>query len=339
MFGTMRGAVVPARRSLLALIVAALAAAAPIAARADSGMIDVRTLPRLEGAVLEPSKSNYPELGLIYKVPGSLADMIAGVRKLLVSDGWTEYSIPFENSPRVGAFKKGAYGLRLFYMTDGDRTDRSAIDYSSDRLYVNLPFPEGATDIVYDSRSPYLSCVTSVTIEASLDFFRKQLVGLGWSPLSAADAASHWPNANLDEKLENGARAYFSRDTDDGGPKQSPVMLSLQPRADGKTAVEIKIAPFTLPQTLELSREEIGLPAPNHTAGFGSTGSADSVRRKVEGNVVAEIPAVLAFYRRELAARNWKEESSGAVVTTTRLRSISLPPMKTPRSGSAIDTT
>ena len=60
-------------------------------------------------------------------------------------------------------------------------------------------------------------------------------------------------------------------------------MLSLQRRDDGRTSVEIKVAPFALPQNLELAKDAIGLPVPNHTDGFGSTGSSDSVRRKVEG--------------------------------------------------------
>ena len=92
-------------------------------------------------------------------------------------------------------------------------------------------------------------------------------------------------------------------------------MLSLQRRGDGNTAVEIKVAPFALPQNLEVIRETVDLPEPNHTPSFGSTGSRDSVHRKIEGVTVAEIPVVLAFYRRELAARSWKEEASGAVIT------------------------
>ena len=89
----------------------------------------------------------------------------------------------------------------------------------------------------------------------------------------------------------------------------------MQRRDDGKTAVEIRIAPFAQPQNLALARDAIGLPVPDHTAGFGSTGSSDSIRRKVEGKVAADLPVVLAFYRRELAAQNWKEEAAGAVIT------------------------
>ena len=55
MFGTSRGTQVPARLALLAFIFA-LSAAAPMDARADDGLVDVRTLPRLEGAVLDPHR-------------------------------------------------------------------------------------------------------------------------------------------------------------------------------------------------------------------------------------------------------------------------------------------
>jgi hypothetical protein len=311
MFETSRGTLVPARKWLLALVFA-LSAAAPITARAADS-VNVRTLPRLEGAVEDPVRTE--SWRMTYKVPGTLSDTIAAIRKLLAADGWTPYVMPFEDSPRIGVFKKGSQGLRLFYMTDGSRTDRSAIDFSNDRLDVDLPFPEGATDIVYDARRPYLGCLSAATVEASLDFFQKQLVGSGWSRLSAADIAAHWPNADVADKVENGVQAYYGRDTKDGGPKQPPIMLSLQRRADGRTGVEIKVASFALPQNLELASEEIGLPVPKYTPGFGSTGSTDSTRRKIEGTTIAEIPAVLAFYRRELAARGWKEETNGAVAT------------------------
>ena len=54
---------------------------------------------------------------------------------------------------------------------------------------------------------------------------------------------------------------------------------------------------------------------PDHTPSSGSSGDSDSPRRTLQAVNVADIPAVLAFYRRELAARGWKEETNGAVVT------------------------
>ena len=60
-------------------------------------------------------------------------------------------------------------------------------------------------------------------------------------------------------------------------------MLSLLRRDDGKTSVEIRSRRSCSRRSVELAKDEIGLPVPNFTEGFGATGSSDSVRRKVEG--------------------------------------------------------
>jgi hypothetical protein len=194
------------------------------------------------------------------------------------------------------------------------RPDRSVVYYSADRISANVPFPPDATDIVFNGRRPYLGCVAPAALDSTLDFFRKEMAAIGWKPLSAADATAHWPNAQFSETIENGARAYFTHDDGAGFYRQEPVMLTLLRRDDGRTNVEIRVAPFVLPQQLELARETAGLPVPTHTPGFGSEGGPDSVRRRLYGQIDAGMPAVLAFYRRELAARDWKEETSGAVV-------------------------
>jgi hypothetical protein len=312
MFGMTRGTIVPARKPLLALIFALLAAA-PLAARADDGMVDVRTLPRLEGAVESVARTQAHSMS--YGVPTAVAITIPATRKLLAANGWVQYLRPLEEASTSLLFRKGRQGLYVSFTQGLGRPDQSAVDYTANRLTANVPFPDDATNIVFDERRPYLSCLTVAPVEASLDFFRRELIASGWSPLSAEDAAAHWPNAKFEEQVGNGARAYYSHDNRDGGYQQPPIMLSLQRRDDGSTGVEIKVASFALPGDLEVIRETVGLPEPNHTPSFGSTGNPDSIRRKVEGMTVAEIPVVLAFYRRELAARNWKEETGGAVIT------------------------
>ncbi|MDB5577337.1 MAG: hypothetical protein JWR80_2513, partial [Bradyrhizobium sp.] len=312
MLETMRGMQIPAGKRLLPFILA-LIAAAPMAARADDGMVDVRTLPRLEGAVEELTRTESYRLN--YTVPTVVPITTAATRKLLAANGWQEYVHPADQSSRPPSFKKGRHGLFVSFSQALGRPDQSVVYYTADRLYAVVPFPEDATDIVYDSRRPYLNCMTAATIEASLDFFRTGLLAAGWSTLSAADIATRWPGAKLDEATGNGARAYFSRDVRDGGPKQPPIMLDLQRRGDGRTGVEIRTAPFAQPQALEVARDAIGLPMPDKTSGLGSTGSSDSVRRRVGGNVAADLPVVLAFFRRELAARSWQEEANGAIVT------------------------
>lgn len=312
MFGMTRGALVPARKWLLASISLGSIAAVSITARAEGAKIDVRTAPRLEGAVPgQSAHESYPESHLNYSVPGTLPGTIAAIRKLFLADGWASYVPPLEDASGL-LFKKGQQGLSVSF---SQASGQSAVSYSNVWITNNLPFPDDATDIVFDENRPYLACFTAATVEASLDLFRSGLTASGWAPLSAAEAAARWPNANLDDRLENGVRAYFKRDFTESGYKQPPVMLALQRRDDGRTSIELKVAPFAEPQDIEANGDIAGLPRPKPIKSFGGTGSVDSARRKLEGTVIAEVPAVLAFYRRELAAQSWKEEATGAIIT------------------------
>jgi hypothetical protein len=311
MLGTMRGTKVPARRRLFALILASVAATT-IAARADDGLVDVRTLPRLEGAVENPARTESHSLSYGVPTPATIAS--PAIEKLLAADGWMQFSRPLEESGGSLLFKKGKQGLSVSFTQGLKRPDQSGVSYHSNRINADVPFPADATNIMFDDRRPYLGCVSAASVDANLDFFRKELIASGWSPLSDADIAARWPNAKTAQKIENGARAYYGQDTHGGYP-QPPIMLSLQRRGDGNTSVEIEVAPFALPQDLRVIRDTVDLPEPDHTPSFGSTGSRDSISRKVGGVTVAEIPVVLAFYRRELAARDWREEATGAVLT------------------------
>ena len=107
MFGTTRGMLVPAGKMLLAFTVA-LAFGAPLAARADDGMVDVRTLPRLEGAVEDTARTEPHSLS--YGVPTPVAITSAATRKLLAANGWVPYLRPMDEASGSLLFKKGAAG-------------------------------------------------------------------------------------------------------------------------------------------------------------------------------------------------------------------------------------
>src|ERR1700730_12401356 len=225
MFGMTRGTLVPARKQLLAFVFAAIAAG-PIAASADDGLIDVRTLPRLEGAVENTARTEPHHLS--YGVPTPATVATPAIEKLLAADGWMQYSRPLESSGTSLLFKKGREGLFVAFTQGLRHPDQSRVEYEAKRINPNVPFPADATNLMFDDRRPYLGCVSAATVNASLDFFRKELVASGWSPLSDADIAARWPNAKSGEKIESGLRAYYSQTTHDGGPPQPPIMLSLQ---------------------------------------------------------------------------------------------------------------
>jgi hypothetical protein len=304
--------IVPAGKRLLPLIFL-MAVVAPLAAKADKGIVDVRTLPRLEGAVEDSSRTQ--SYSMSYGVPTVVAVTSAATKKLLAADGWVQFLRPLDEKSSLLTFKKAQQGLNVHFTQGLGRPDQSVVYYTAERITSNVPFPADAADIMFDQHRPYLGCIAPLAFDATLDFFRKEMAAIGWKSLTATDAAARWPNSELNEKVENGVRAYYTHDDGEGFYRQRPIMLTLQRRDDGRTGVEIRVAPFALPSTLEADSEMAGLPRPKPTKTAKSSGGSDSVRRQMEVAVVAELPATLAFYRRELASRNWIEETKGAVVT------------------------
>ena len=304
--------VIPAGKRLLPLIFL-LAVGTPLAAKADNGIVDVRALPRLEGAVEDSSRTQ--SYSMSYGVPTVVAVTSAATKKLLAAEGWVPFLRPLDEKSSLLTFKKAQQGLNVHFTQGLGRPDQSVVYYTAERITSNVPFPTDATDIVFDQHRPYLGCIAPLAFDATIDFFRKEMAVIGWKPLSAADASARWPGAELSETVQNGVRAYYSHDDGEGFYRQRPIMLTLQRRDDGRTGVEIRVAPFALPPTLEADSEMAGLPRPKPTKTAKSSGDSDSVRRQMEVAVIAELPATLAFYRRELASRNWIEETKGAVVT------------------------
>lgn len=274
-----------------------------------AAQVEVSRLPRLDGAKEDVARSSSDRL--VYSVAGSLPNTVAAIKKKLAADGWKPYVAPLDDAhSTLFAFKNGRQGLSVSFTISVGKTDlttdQTTVYYSPTRLRFALAIPDDATDIVFDENRPYLNCITAGTIDATQDFYRKELGASGWLPLSATDAAAQWPNAKIDEKPASGVLAYYIRGT------QRPILLSLQPREGGKVNVEIKVPPFALPQTLEAGGDIFGLPKPNLYKTAGGTGG--TIQREMHAHVSAEVGTVLAFYRRELSARNWKEETQGAVV-------------------------
>jgi hypothetical protein len=266
-------------------------------------LADVTKLPRLEGAKDDAGRSAKDKA--VYSVPGTLAGTTTALVKLLGADGWKPYDAPLEERhSTLMWFKKGGQALSVSFSIQPGKSERTSevttVNYSPSRLQFGLAVPDDAADLLFDTNRPYLNLNTAGTIDATRDFYNKQLMATGWSPLSATEATTKWPDAKL-----NGNAAYYDR-----GNKR-PIMLTMQ-RGGDKTNVEIRVAPFALAQDLQADTEVFGLPRPKL---IKTSGGTDGRPRTAHAHVIADVGTVLAFYRRELAARNWKEETQGAVVT------------------------
>lgn len=293
------------RRYWLAAVLLSLILS-PIQVRADEGFVDVRDLPRLQNAVIDPS--HYEAIATTYTAPIPVAAATPAVSRLLVENGWIPYGHPLEEPGPLLWFKKGGRGLIVSFTQALGRPDQSSVSYDANRLAVDLPFPTAARAIIYDENRPYLNCVVTETPDKALAFFQRELTAAGWTSLSADDIATRWPNASADDKPQT-TRGYFGRADTGGGRPQPPIVVSLQPKDGGQTEIDIRVAPFAQPAELKVSQEIMDLPEPDHAPSFGGTGSADSDRREIHGQIAATLPVVLSFYRRELAARGWKESS------------------------------
>ncbi|OPZ00699.1 hypothetical protein A5906_21360 [Bradyrhizobium sacchari] len=306
-----RGTQVPARWRLLACGLL-LMASATLPARADDGIVDVHALPQLEGAVADTSlgKSDRVE----YRMPTPEAVTAPAVKKLLSANGWVPYVRPLEEKSATLNFKKGRQGLSVFLTQALGRPDQSVVHYSHDRIYGNVPFPDGALGIVFDGTRPYLGCIAPDTLEATLDFYTREMAAIGWRKLTP-ETAARWTNASLDETIPNGARVYYEHPDSEatGFYRQKPVMLTMTRRDDGKTNVEIRTALFALPAELKLDGDSAGFPRPDSTKTSMGKGNATTAKREMSAAVMADLPAVLAFYRRELSARGWRNDGNAAL--------------------------
>lgn len=303
-----RGTKVPARWRLLACGLVLMASSA-LAATNDEGIVDVHALPQLEGAVEDTSKPD--PYRVEYRMPTSEAVTSPAVRKLLSADGWVPYVRPLEEKSTTLNFKKGRQGLSV-YLTQGlGRPDQSVVHYSHDRIYGDVPFPDNASDIVFDGTRPYLGCIAPTALDATSDFYTREMAAIGWQKLTP-ETAARWKATDLDETVPNGLRVFYEHPDSKvtGFYQQKPIMLTLMRRDDGRTNVDIRVAPFALPSELKADGDLAGLPRPSSIKTAKSLGGASSNKREMTAAVMAELPAVLAFYHRELAARGWQEDGS-----------------------------
>ncbi|MGY4300817.1 hypothetical protein ACVWXN_008912 [Bradyrhizobium sp. i1.4.4] len=245
-----------------------------------------------------------------YRMPTPEAVTSPAVKKLLSADGWVLYVRPLEEKSTNLNFKKGRQGLSVHFTQALGRPDQSVVYYTTDRIYGNVPFPDGASDIMFDGTRPYLGCIAPSALDATSDFYASQMAAIGWQKLTP-ETAARW-TTSLDETVPNGLRAFYAHpdSKDTGFYQQKPVMLTLTRRDDGRTNIDIRVAPFALPSELKADGDLAGLPRPTPTKTARGLGSASSNKREMSAAAMAELPAVLAFYHRELAARGWQEDGS-----------------------------
>ena len=175
-----------------------------------------------------------------------------------------------------------------------------------------VPVPENAEDVEFDGADGKLEFNSASSASMVAAFYRSTMKQQGWE-----EQSSVINNANMVVLNFSKARKTVTFTIMQMGNKANVSAEGSTLRAAAaKPAVADTAPPAAAPapaaeQALE-AEEMSGFPVPKrHTL---SEGEQTPFRRALKASVTADLAAVLAFYRRELGTRGWKEETQGAVV-------------------------
>ena len=185
-----------------------------------------------------------------------------------------------------------------------------------------VPLPETAENVDFNGTDGRLEFDSSASIKALAAFYRAAMKPLGWKE---QPSVINGPNLIELDFAKGGKELTFTvmqlgtkanvRANGSGlvAAGAKPDVADNQPGASAKATG----------QALEAD-EDSGLPVPKqHTLSTAGTttmpGGQSPFRRALNASVPAELGAVLAFYRSELAKRDWKETGQGAVVKPDRV--------------------
>ncbi len=179
-----------------------------------------------------------------------------------------------------------------------------------------LPLPETADGLNFKGEDGRLEFTSSSSVAAVADFYRTAMKPLGWKEQRSVINNANMVVLNFDKgrKKISFTVMQMGQNTKISGHGSG---LETVATAEVDTTVGETNQPAAL-KNLEAEEKTGGLPVPKESTNSGS--SQTPFRLEAEATVSADINSVLAFYRRELAARNWTEEAKGAQVNANGAR-------------------
>jgi hypothetical protein len=171
---------------------------------------------------------------------------------------------------------------------------------------IPVPLPPTSEAIEFNGNSGKLEFDSTSSVEALAAFYRAKMKALGWK-----EEDSVINRANM-------VVLDFTKGEKDLSFTIMQLGSKVNVSASGSGLIAATINPTVPVAAQDLEAEETGgLPVPTlHTM---SEGNKSPFRRALTASVPAELSAVLAFYRRELGKRDWKEATQGAIVTPERV--------------------
>ncbi|WP_156150739.1 hypothetical protein [Hyphomicrobium sp. 99] len=198
-----------------------------------------------------------------------------------------------------------------------DKADKGS-DESTEELTVldgntaPIPVPSTAAEIAFDGSSGKLEFNSSSSVKQVAAFYRSQMKTLGWSEEKSVINQANMVVLGFHKGEQDVSLTLMKMGEAVNVSATGSVLEKPEATEEASASSDAASAPVNEPER-ELEAEDAGgLPVPKEHSLSGSEQSM--FRHGANANVPAKLASVLAFYRRELGKRDWKEDTSKSVI-------------------------
>ncbi|MBS0268380.1 MAG: hypothetical protein JSS54_05290 [Proteobacteria bacterium] len=201
--------------------------------------------------------------------------------------------------------------------TAPDKIDKSA-DEPTEALTVldgntaPIPVPSTAADVEFDGASGNLEFTSPSSVKQIAAFYRSQMKTLGWTEEKSVINQANMVALAFHKGEQDVSLTLMKMGGAVNVTANGSALEKTEAAAEALASSDAASTPANEPEK-ELEAEDAGgLPVPKQHSLSGSEQSM--FRHGANASVPVKLTSVLAFYRRELGKRDWKEETSKSLI-------------------------
>ncbi|MCB0191670.1 MAG: hypothetical protein KDJ65_06965 [Anaerolineae bacterium] len=278
------------------------------------GNISPSTLPQTADAETSFAAPNM----FMYFSPTSVTDVARFVRTELANQGWHEYTRPNtatadDPNSQTRSFIQNGLELTAFISTAPAQDNKTAVQYTVLLLPLDMPVEPEADAVELDKSPIYLHYQTPASLDAVAEFYRQEMVALGWEEVT--EAAVETPEqvsltfANTDEEMA--LQLLLTADDNQtvvtlGAGLAAPMAEGEDDAESDSLEAETDSSDTSSLETETLSTGDIpAAPLPDDA----TTVKFDPDGGELTFTTTTDLAGLAEFYRQEMAALGWEEDT------------------------------
>lgn len=250
----------------------------------------------------------------------------ADLEKQLAAAGWQNYREMQERldpGARTHVSRKGGIGLEARIAPAPAQGNATTIQYITNPLRNDVPFPPEAGDIKFDPNTPVLEANTAKAFDAVAAFYVAEMKPRGYDlhqPLDGSEAIAG------DAKNQ---RAFFTKTA------QRPLLLLMRALDAGGTAVKLEaVSPQLLPKPKPAAQAQAPAPAPTPNPGADAGAAVSKQIDSMIGDVLKDVQKQMGGAARPQQPQAQPRSAEPAL----KLKADANAPIPIPETAGAIDT-